>query len=182
MKKNIWIGIILVVAAIAIIGAYFAGQRSGNTGEATNTSQATTSVSTSAPAPIQTGAVQSSKEVSQQDNASSRVSSDESASEVLTNKTTCATYKVNLEKQIYQGGYQYDMPVIYKVIYSRSLNTCLDERFDIYPANGTTPEEEVLKIDDVLTGGNVWTSQAYSPALKYWDAESILDQQAQQYL
>jgi hypothetical protein len=103
------------------------------------------------------------------------------SSEVLANKVTCAAYKDKVQQDTYKGGYQYDLPAIYKIIYSKSLNTCLIERYDIYPANGTTAESEALRIDDALTGGNVWTSAIYSPALKYWDAESILDQQSTLY-
>ena len=128
-----------------------------------------------------TTAIAAQSNVTAYNDTSEKANKGESVSEVLANKVTCAGYKDKVQQDTYKGGYQYDMPVIYKVIYSQSLNTCLIERYDIYPATGTTAESEVLRIDDALTGGNVWTSAIHSPALKYWDAESILDQQSTVY-
>ncbi len=102
-----------------------------------------------------------------------------SADEVFADKTKCEGYLDKLQQNSLNSSVEID--VVYKIFYSQSLNTCLSEQYNLYPAHGTVTEGEVLLINDVLTGGNIWTSQVYTPELKYWDAESKLDQQAEQY-
>ncbi len=98
-----------------------------------------------------------------------------SASEIFARKADCAGY---LQKLIdNEESDQIELELVYRVSYSETQNSCLEEEYIIYPARGTTKEEEVLKINDILSGNNLWTSQLYSPALKYWDADSILDTQ-----
>ena len=162
IQKNTWVWLVVI---IVIVIAYFVGQNHGSSNSPQTIQTADTNI---VPTSTQTAPQVQTKNI-------------RSTSEILANKTTCATYKDKINKDINQVVNQYDIPVIYKVFYSQSLNTCLDERYDLYPAHGTIAEGEVLRIDDVLTGGNVWTSQVYSPALKYWDAESILDQQSTLY-
>jgi hypothetical protein len=70
----------------------------------------------------------------------------------------------------------YQLPALYQVFYSLSLDTCLSAEYLIYPAHDTVTESEILRIRDVLTRKIIW-SQVYTPAIKYWDAYSILDAQ-----
>lgn len=94
-------------------------------------------------------------------------------------KMKCSTYLKPLTADLEQD--QYELQFIPKVFFSQSLNTCLVEKVSIASAQGKIPQEELLTIDDVLTGENVWTSEMFSPAINGYDAEAKLDVQAQQY-
>ncbi len=104
-----------------------------------------------------------------------------SADEVFANKAKCAGYLEKLQQQAGNNSYSLEIDSVYKVFYSRALNTCLSEQYNLYPAHQGIAEGEILLINDVLTGGNVWTSETYTPELKYWDAQAALDKQAMQY-
>ena len=102
-----------------------------------------------------------------------------SDSEIFDEKVKCSVYLEKLRDNALISQYENDS--YYKVFYSKSLNSCLSEEQSIYPAHGKIPEEEILTINNILTGENIWTSQVYSPAIKFWDAEANLDNQALQY-
>jgi hypothetical protein len=171
MNKNNLIGIVVIVVVIAV-GAYFIGENSNVSKQSTAT-PITNSGSTS-----QTETTQTPQQT-QVNNVKS--ASGMSADEIFAEKTKCEGYMQGLQQKAGENGSALEIDAIYKVFYSQSLNTCLVEQYNLYPAHGTVAEGEVLLINDVLTGGNVWTSQVYTPELKYWDAQSILDQQAVQY-
>ena len=104
-----------------------------------------------------------------------------SADEIFANKIKCESFIEKLKENAMSMTSQYEIDAIYKVFYSQPLNTCVSEQYNLYYGHGTVKDGELLIINDVLTKENIWTSENYSPTLKYWDAEHILDTQAADY-
>ncbi len=103
-----------------------------------------------------------------------------SQNEIFADKIKCGDYIEKLRDNAIAS--QYELDLIYKVFYSQSLNTCLSEQYNLYYGAGSVPQGEILEINNVLTDENVWTSEKYTTQLKGWDAETILDQQAVNYI
>lgn len=76
-----------------------------------------------------------------------------------------------------------EMDSVYKVIYSPTRNSCLEEEYIDYITvkQNVGYTDEVLEINDVFTNDILWTNDVGSSSLKYWDAEAKLDQAVVDY-
>lgn len=95
-------------------------------------------------------------------------------SELFSKKVECEKYTKKITDDLRQD--QYALEALYQIFYSPIKNTCLSAKYILYPSHGTVEESETLRIDDILTGENVWV-QNYKPQMKFWDAEGLLDEQ-----
>ena len=153
---------ILIAGAVIILvgGAYYFGTLSTQPVQTTTTTE-----NNVVSAPVDKPTPQPVK------NTSSQSVSDNSA--LLANKARCASYQEQEQKDA-ASYYPLGIVAIHRIFYSPTRNSCIVMK---YTLNTNNVDGELLEIEDILDGTLLW-SQYYPQAMKYWEAGSILDNQA----
>jgi hypothetical protein len=103
-------------------------------------------------------------------NTSGAKGQNQATDDLFAKKEHCASLRSKVEDDAKSESFGQNIKAVYQVFYSPSLNTCLSATYSIY---GGTPSDELLSIDDVLTGRNVW-QQYLKPSVKFPAMSRIL--------
>jgi hypothetical protein len=108
-------------------------------------------------------------------NTSGAKGQNQATDDLFAKKEHCASLRSKVEDDAKSESFGQNIKAVYQVFYSPSLNTCLSATYSIY---GGTPSDELLSIDDVLTGRNVW-QQYLKPSVKFPVAYAQIDAEIQ---
>ena len=165
-----------IIIFIVLIGVYYIGKSSNNSPLENSQTPTTASTQPSATQPPQVKNQVDTNPVTTapQTNNTQANNTNINSATTLANKAMCQKYMQQQEDEATQRVLSEHIS-IYRIFYSPIRNSCVVLKYSL---NANNVDGESLTIKDILDNTIIW-QQYYPSAMKYWDAQSVLDNRVQ---